>query len=424
MTDGDDPTHTAAPHGAGLDIEVEVDPSEVGLDAGRLARIDRHFAGEVAAGRLSGWLVSVARHGRIAHVSHGGTRDLRTKEPVRTDTIWALFSMTKPITSVAALMLCEEGTVRLTDPIARYLPAWSEPRVWTGGGGTSLRTRPAVRPITIWHLLTHTSGLTYSFFGTHAVDAAYRDAGFAGGMPAGCDLAEVCDRLATLPLLFDPGDEWNYSMATDVLGRVLEVASGRSLDDLLSSLILDPLGMSETKFFVPEESVARVAALNGSDERGAAVPLDRPVPVSPPTAVSGGGGLFGTAGDYHRFMEMLRGRGAVDGVRLLGSRTVDYMATNHLPGGADIDTFGRPLEDEAAFAGMGFGLGVSVTVDPVRSRVLSNAGEYGWSGAAATTFWVDPGEDLTVQFYTQLMPPPVYMIRPALKNLVYQAFVD
>jgi CubicO group peptidase (beta-lactamase class C family) len=406
------------------ELQIEAEAAEVGFDAGRLGRIDRHFDRYVNDGRLAGYLVSVARHGKVVHLSTSGQRDLESGLPVEVDTLWRMYSMTKPITSVAALMLYEEGLLELTDPISRWLPAFAEPRVFQGGAGPSMVTRPAMEPIRVWHLLTHTAGLTYGFHYAHPVDAAYRAAGLEWGSPRGMDLAGVCDLYASLPLLFDPGTEWNYSVATDVLGRLVEVVSGQSLDAFFAERIFEPLGMTDAGFHVEEARADRMAALYRPDAQRKAIPLDGRAILHPPAMLSGGGGLAASARDYHRFTEMLRRRGELDGARLLGPRTVDFMASNHLPGGADLEHFGRPLHAESSFAGVGFGLGFSVDLSPVTGKVLASPGVYGWGGAASTTFWVDPVEDLTVQFLTQLLPSSTHPIRPQLKQLVYQALVD
>jgi len=394
------------------------------LDPDRLARLDRHFQRYVDDGRLAGYLVAVARHGKVVHLSTYGHRDREAGLPVGSDTIWRLYSMTKPITSVAALMLYEEGAFELTDPISRFLPGWGNPQVYERGAGAGMTTKPALEPIRIWHLLTHTAGLTYGFLHGHPVDARYRELGFEWGTPSDMDLATVCETYATLPLLFEPGAEWNYSVATDVLGRLVEVVSGQSLDRFFAERIFEPLGMSDIGFVVDGDRADRLAALYMADADRRAVVANGGAILRPPAAFSGGGGLAGTAADYHRFMEMLRRRGDLDGVRLLSPSTVDYLATNHLPGNADLEHFGRPLYAETTFAGVGFGLGVSVTIDPVPGKVVASPGAYGWGGAASTTFWVDPLEDLTVQFLTQLLPSSTHPIRPQLKQLVHQALIN
>jgi CubicO group peptidase (beta-lactamase class C family) len=409
------------------ELEVQVDPADVGLDAGRLARIDRHFERYVDDGRLPGWLVVVARDGAIAHIGGTGDRDVEAGLPVERDTLWRIYSMTKPVTSVAAMMLWEEGAYELKDEVARFLPEFAGARVFTGGSSLKPVTEPVVEPIRLWHLLTHTAGLTYGWHYAHPVDAMYREAGFEWGTPPGLDLSACCERWARLPLLFQPGREWNYSVATDVLGRVIEVVSGQSLDALFAERIFGPLGMRETAFWVDEPDVPRLAALYSpdpatgralrNDAMGAGV-------LRPPHALSGGGGLVSSAADYHRFTQMLLNEGELDGERLLGPRTVRYMAANHLPGHADLEAFGRPLFAETTFDGVGFGLGFAVVEDPVANKVPRSIGEFAWGGAASTAFWVDPAERVSVEFYTQLLPSSTHPIRSQLQGLVAQALVD
>ena len=412
------------------ELTVEVDAAEVGLDSERLKRIDAHFAGYVADGRLPGWLLTVRRHGRLAHVARAGSRDLEAGLPVTDHTVWRIYSMTKPITSVAAMLLYEEGKLALTDPVSAFIPSFGDVRVYVGGSDLRQVTVPAVEPVRVWHLLTHTAGLTYGFHRVHPVDAAYRAAGFEWGTPAGVDLAQACDTWAGLPLLFQPGTEWNYSVATDVLGRVIEVASGQRLDEFLAARVLGPLGMSQTAFWAGPEAAPRLAALYTRGRDGAATRLDAlgQGALSEPRILGGGGGLVSTAADYDRFTQMLLHRadspaGELDGVRLLSPRTVGYMTRNHLPGGLDLETFGRPLYAESPFRGVGFGLGFAVVIDPLPGQVVCSAGEISWGGAASTTFWVDQDADLTVSFFTQLLPSSTYPIRPQLRQLVYQALV-
>ncbi len=409
------------------ELQVEVEPAQVGLDADRLTRLDRHFHHYVEDERLPGWLVVVSRHGQVAHVSTDGWRDRGRSLPVEVDTVWRLASMTKPITSVAAMMLYEEGAFELKDPVHRWLPEFRDMRVFRGGFGSRMDTRPAMEPIRVWHLLTHTAGLTYGFQYAHPVDALYRAAGFEWGSPPGLDLAGCCERWAELPLLFEPGTEWNYSVATDVLGRLVEVLAGQSLDEFFRTRIFDPLGMTDTGFWAREGSAAERLAgaylVNPEGPGAPAVPFDGSASLRPPAAWSGGGGLVGTAADYLRFALMLRGGGVDEGVRLLSPRTVAYMTTNHLPGGTDLEHFGRRLFAETTFDGVGFGLGFSVVTDPAASKVLCGRGEFGWGGAFSTAFWVAPEEDLVVLFFTQLLPSSTHPIRSQLKQLVYQAVV-
>ena len=407
-------------------LKVEVDPGDVGFDAGRLARMDAHFARYVDDGRLPGWLALVARRGQIAHLTTYGQRDIEAGLPVETDTIFRIYSMTKPVTSVAAMMLFEEGAFELKDPVSRFIPSFADVQVYRSGSSLKPVTEAATEPVRIWHLLTHTSGLTYGFHYAHPVDAMYRAAGSEWSHPPGADLAAACDIYASLPLVFQPGAEWNYGVSTDVLGRVIEVASGQTLDRFFAERIFEPLGMHETAFSVPPADVDRLAALYTPGSGGRATRIDAmgDEAKQQPLCLSGGGGLVSTAADYHRFTRMLRNGGELDGRRLLGSRTVRYMAQNHLPGHADLEQIGRPLFAETTFDGVGFGLGFSVVMDPVANKVPSSAGEYAWGGAASTAFWVDPVEDITCLYLTQLLPSSTYPIRSEMKRFVHQALVD
>jgi len=411
------------------ELKAEVQPAEVGLDQERLDRLDRHFRRYVDDGRLPGWLITVARHGRLAHVSCYGSRDIEAGLPVETSTLWRIFSMTKPVTSVAAMMLYEEGAFELTDPVSAYIPSFADMRVFTGGSDIRPVTVPATEPVRIWHLLTHTSGLTYGFLRSHPVDGRYREAGFEWGHPRAMDLAQCVDAWAAQPLLFQPGTEWNYSVSTDVLGRVVEVVSGQALDEFFSSRIFGPLGLADTAFCAPDADAGRLGEVYTAGPGGLSVleGMGR-VGRRRPASLSGGGGLVSTAGDYHRFSQMLLGlpdspAGELDGVRLLGPRTVAYMTRNHLPGGADLDTFGRPLDAAAPARGVGFGLGFAVVINAADRKTLGSEGEYYWGGAASTAFFIDPGEELTASFYTQFMPSNTYAIRPQLRQLIYQAIV-
>ncbi len=408
-------------------LQVQVEPESLGMSSERLARIDRHFQQYVDDGRLPGWQIVVARHGNVVHHSTYGHRNIEEGLPVEDDTIWRIYSMTKPLTSVLALQLWEEGAFELNDPVHRYIPAFKDTKVWRAGSVNSPVLDPITEQLRLWQLFAHTSGLTYGFMYNHPVDELYRRAGFEWGLPKDTDLAGMCDVLAGLPLLFQPGTEWNYSMGLDVLGRVLEVVSGQPLDELMQTRLLEPLGMTESTWHVPEEHHTRVARLYGANPAtGKAMKLDMmgDAALKPPQAFLGGGGMQSTAGDYQRFVQMLANGGELDGVRVLSPRTVRYMASNHLPNNADLTAFGRPLFSETAFDGVGFGLGVSVTIDPVKGRVAGSPGEFAWGGAASTAFWVDPVEDLTVTFFTQLLPSSVHPIRSQLKQLVYQSIVD
>jgi CubicO group peptidase (beta-lactamase class C family) len=405
-------------------LRQEVDPGEVGLDAKALDRLDQHFAHYVDEGRIPGFLVSVARGGRVAHLTTHGRRDLAAGLPVEADTLWRIYSMTKPVTAVAALILVEEGRLSLDDPVAEYLPAFARPRVYVDGSGDSLTTRPADGPILVRHLMTHTAGLTFAFYHSHPVDALYREAGLESSVLPGSDLAGTVAVYASLPLQFEPGTQWNYSVASNVLGRVIEIASGQTLDAFLAERVYGPLGMPDAGFWVTDEQAQRLAELYGEKGDGSI----EPVPGLPlrgrPRLLSGSGGMVASAYDVHRFAELLRRRGELDGTRLLSADTVDLMTSNHLPGGADLRAFGtKPAHDEPGNDGVGFGLGVSVVIDPARTLAPCGLGSFGWSGAASTTFWVDPGRDLTVQFFTQVRPRSLKLF-PDLKRLVHEAVVD
>jgi CubicO group peptidase (beta-lactamase class C family) len=408
------------------ELKVDAEPEELGFDAQRLQRIVSHHRRYVDEGKLAGWTVAVARRGRVVLHAHHGLADVEAQRPVGDDTLWRIYSMTKPITSVAVLMLYERGLLELTDPVSRYLPAFADQRVYRAGSAANPGTAPASEPMRIWHLLTHTAGLTYGWHHAHAVDEIYRAKGFEFGVPAGMDLATACDVWASLPLLFEPGSEWNYSVATDVLGRIVEVVSGQRLDTFFAEEVFAPLGMDDTAFHVTAEERDRLAALYVRNPEGGllrnTVMGDKVT--REPTFLSGGGGLVSTAADYHRFTQMLARGGELDGARLLSPRTVAYMTCNHLPGGADLEAFGRPISAESATRGIGFGLGVSVVVDAVAGKTLTHEGEYAWGGLASTAFYVDPAAEVTAMFFTQLLPSSTFPIRSQLRALVNQALVD
>lgn len=410
-------------------LRVHDDPQRFGVDPVRLTRLDRHFAHYVDDGRLPGWQLAVLRHGELVHHATYGRRDLspeaRDGGAWTDDTIVRLYSMTKPVTSVAAMMLYEEGAFELKTSVAEFIPEFADTPVYRGGPVHRPVTEAQTEPIRIWHLLTHTSGLTYGFHHTHVTDAIYRAEGFEFGVPKGLTLEDCCARWAAMPLAFQPGSEWLYGVSTDVLGRVIEVVSGQSLDEFFRSRIFGPLGMVDTDFHVPENRHDRVAALCvPHTETGLAHQMRSPVPAKPPRMLGGGGGLWGTMADYLRFCGFLLGGGELDGTRLLSPRTVAWMTSNHLPGGADLEQFGRPLFAETTYDGVGFGLGFSVTLDPAANKVPSSVGEFAWGGAASTAFWCDPVEDLAAVFLTQLLPSDTHPLRSQLKQLVSQALVD
>jgi CubicO group peptidase (beta-lactamase class C family) len=405
---------------------VEVEPAEVGLDEDRLTRIDRHFNRYVEDGRLRGWSLLVSRRGKIAHLAKHGLADAEAGREVEYDTLWRIYSMTKPITAIAAMALYEEGLIGLTDEVSTYIPAFADVRVWAGGTAVAPRTVPATEPVRVWHLLSHTAGLTYGFMQAHPVDALYRAAGSDFGQPRDMDLAALCDLWAAQPLLFEPGTQWAYSVSSDVLGRVVEVAAGKPLDQVFVERILEPLGMTETSWYVEGSDVDRLAALYTPTAAGGTVRAEAvgAAALRRPTFLSGGGGMISTLADYHRFTQMLLRGGELDGARIISPRTLSFMTRNHIPGGRDLASFGRGQFGEAQFEGMGYGLGFGVVVDPVLLKVPASVGEFNWGGAASTSFWVDPVEEITCVFLTQLLPSNTYPIRPQLRQLIYQSIVD
>ncbi|MFB6247038.1 MAG: serine hydrolase domain-containing protein [Salinibacter sp.] len=386
------------------------EPAAVGLSADRLARISDVMRPYVKENKVAGLMTMVYRRGEVAHFQAYGERDRRTGAPMTPNTLFRIYSMTKPITTVAALMLYEEGHFQLDDPVAEYLSAFEGVQVYdTTATGAPTRVPPR-RPMTIQDLMRHTSGLTYGVFGDTPVDSMYRAADLLGGDRT---LAATVDTLATLPLLHQPGTRWHYSVSTDVLGRLVEVVSGQSLDTFLRTRILGPLGMDDTTFEVPTGEMDRFATSYARGKNGGLVVRDRKRDsefAAPVTFLSGGGGLVSTMDDYLRFARMLLNGGAVDGTRLLSPKTVALMTQNHLDG-----TF-EP--------GWGFGLGVQVATDLPAASTLGSEGMYGWSGLASTYFFVDPKEKLIGMVWTQFVPNSRHPIGEQFRVGVYQSIVD
>nr|WP_210344620.1 serine hydrolase domain-containing protein [Methylobacterium ajmalii] len=386
-----------------------------------MGRIVPWMRGYVEAGKLPGLSVTVARRGQVVFSHQEGLRDLARGLPMEADTIVRIYSMTKPLTSVAILMLYEEGLFQLDDPITRFLPEFRDMRVLVGGSRAKPETVPAERDITFRDLLTHTSGLSYGFMDATLVDRMYREEG-VDFQTAETSLAAVVGKAASLPLLAQPGAEWNYSIATDVLGHLVAVISGKSFDDFLRERIIRPLGMVDTDFHVPAEKISRFASNYALGEGGRLTLIDDAREgryARPRTVPSGGGGLVATAADYARFCRFVLGGGELDGVRLLGAKTVELMTANHLRG--DLADMGQPRFSESSYSGIGFGLGFSVMLDPARAQILGTSGEVAWGGAASTAFWIDPAEDLFVIMLTQLMPSSTWPIRRELRVLTYAA---
>lgn len=406
---------------------MPVKPEDVGLSSSRLARIGDHMKRYIDAGKIAGTLTLVARRGQVAYLEPQGHLEIERRRPVTADAVWRIYSMTKPITSVGLMMLYEEGRFQLDDPVHRFIPSWQNLRVFVGGNYPTFKTAPVERPMTIRDLLSHTSGLTYGFMERTNVDAAYRKLGVADQTRSGYTLQDMVDTLTELPLEFSPGTRWNYSVATDVIGHLIEVISGQRLDAYLRARILEPLGMRDTGFVLEDERAARFAANYERQGDGSLKMIDNPEQSSyrKRSFFSGGGGLLSTAPDYFRFTSMLQNMGELDGVRLLGRKTVELMTMNHLPGGQDLTDLAQAgMFTETAYAGVGFGLGFSVQQSPARAQILGSAGEFAWGGAASTAFWIDPAEDLIVIFMTQLMPSSSYPLRRELRVLTYASLVD
>jgi CubicO group peptidase (beta-lactamase class C family) len=392
-----------------------------GFSEERLARIPRFLEAQVAAGALPGALTLIWRRGRVAHQSLVGSIDLARGTAMREDAIFRLYSMTKPVTTVALLMLLEHGKIALNDPVAKFIPGFANLRLQ---GGAAPK-----RAMTVLDLLRHTAGLTYGFHNRTPIDAAYRTQRISemdteGGLPT------MIAQLEKLPLEYAPGDAWIYSVATDVVGRLIELVSNRSLGDFVRESILGPLKMADTDFVVPEGKRERFAACyvlqEGALKLFDAYPNEKYF--TAPKLESGGGGLAGTAADYMRFCRMLLNGGELDGARLLSPKTVALMTANHLPDGKEIADL-SPSPDafnESGYRGIGFGLGVAVTLDPARVGIPGTAGEFAWGGMASTAFFVDPAEDMAVVFMTQAIVDTQRRVRLRrdLRTLVYGAMTE
>ncbi|MBR0872047.1 beta-lactamase family protein [Bradyrhizobium tropiciagri] len=413
-------------------------PESAGMSTAALNRLEAHLKTRyIDAGRFPGTQLLIYRRGKVVHSTVQGFADLERKVPVKDDTIFRIYSMTKPITSVAFMMLVEEGKVAIDEPVARYIPEWKNLGVFVAGNAPAFLTRPPGRPMLIVDLLRHTSGLTYGFQQRSNVDAAYREKKIGEVEKAGT-LDTMIEDLAKIPLEFSPGDAWNYSVATDVLGYLVGKISGMPFEQFLKERIFKPLGMNDTDFFVPADKAHRFAACYSADPQGGFNPLaadrkgtltlqDDPTTssfLSPPSLISGGGGLCSTAADYLTFCRALLNGGELGGVRLLGPKTLKLMTSNHLPGGLDLPGMSRSLFSEATYNGIGFGLGFAVTMDPAQTLIAGSPGEFNWGGAATTSFFIDPAEEMIMIFMTQVLPSSAYPLRRELRTLVYAAITD
>ncbi|MBT4519529.1 MAG: beta-lactamase family protein [Halieaceae bacterium] len=395
---------------------LSVSPESVGFSSERLQQVSRYTRDDVAAGRHAGFVTMVARHGKIVHFDAVGRYGIDNDKPMARDTLFRIYSMTKPITSVALMMLYEEGAFQMNDPVSKYLPALADLKIYDPSG--DYRT---AAPITIEQLLTHTAGLTYGFRADDPVDKLYQDSDLRNSK----NLSEFIDHLSQLPLHYEPGTRYHYSVATDVLGAVIEKISGMSLDVFFEQRIFKPLGMNDTFFSVPRDKLSRLATNHRWDAEAdslALLPPQSSREITDVTFFSGGGGLISSAMDYMIFCEMLRRGGAYNGARILGPKTVQYMTIDHLT--PEVRNRGADEYPEShLYPGQSFGLGLAVILNPGTSDVVSSRGEYSWGGAADTKFWIDPEEDLVVVLMTQLMGSP-WPTRYQMKAATYQALTE
>jgi CubicO group peptidase (beta-lactamase class C family) len=413
-----------------------MNPSAVGLSAARLARLDEVMQRRyVDSGHLPGILTMIYRRGQLAHTGMAGHMDVERNKPMRDDALFRIYSMSKPITAVALMMLAEEGMIGLDDEVAAHIPSWRNLGVYSTGlpsiiatSGPQFLTTPPARPMKVVDLVTHTSGLTYGFLNRTNVDAAYRRAKIADPSAEG-GLDAMVDALSGIPLEFSPGTAWNYSVSIDVMGYLVQKLSGLSFGEFLRTRLFEPLGMRDTAFWCPEEKIGRFAScylpkagggLQVQDDAGASTYG------KPPNLESGGGGLVSTAHDYLRFCRMMLNGGTLDGVQILSPKTVALFSLNHLPNNGEVATMATPgAFSETSYAGVGFSIGCGVNVNVAKTRLPGTLGEFFWGGAAATAFWIDPKEDLTVVFMTQVIGSPVRLtLRRDLRTLVYSAMTE
>ena len=409
----------------GMAVQAEsvkpISPERAGFSTERLDRITQLTEDYVSDGKLAGAIVMVNRGGRLVHTSVVGDRGIDDKRPLQIDHLFRIYSMTKPITAVAAMQLYEQGKFSLNDPVSKFVPELTDLKVWNDNG----EPNEPNEPITMFHLLTHTAGFSYGFSSTDPVDKMYREA----DLFSAADLTEFAEKLAELPLRYQPGERWHYSVAVDVTGLVIERISGMPFDEYLAKHIFEPLGMNDTFFEVPEDKLDRFLPnhfWNRSEEKLMTIPASQRAGTARytnnVTLFSGGGGLVSTTHDYMRFAEMLRNGGKFNGAQILSPKTLKFMTQNHLPeDSASVGSGERPTN--RAFRGMGFGLGFGVVLDPVETRTPGSAGSYSWGGAAGTIFWVDPVEDMIVIGMIQLMRSP-WPFREQLRILTSQAITE
>ncbi|MBV9154488.1 MAG: beta-lactamase family protein [Alphaproteobacteria bacterium] len=412
-------------------------PETLGMSSARLARLDEVMKRRyVDSGYLPGLLTYVYRRGQLVHTGLCGQMDIERGKPMREDAIFRIYSMSKPITAVALMMLVEEGLIGLDDLVQTHIPEWKNLGVYASGmpslladAPPSFITTPPLRPMKVIDLATHTSGLTYGFMMRTAVDAAYRrtkltDRQTSGGLPA------MIEQLAQIPLDFSPGTAWNYSVSIDVLGYLVEKLSGMRFGEFLRTRLFEPLGMNDTAFYVPSDKTERFASCYQPETGGRGLKLQDDARESayatPPLLESGGGGLVSTAHDYLRFCRMMLHGGSLDGAQILSPKTVALFSLNYLPNGGEVADMAFPgMFSESSYAGVGFSLGCGVNINVAKTRLPGSLGEYFWGGAAATAFWIDPKEELTVVFMTQVIGSEARLtLRRDLRTLVYSAITE
>jgi CubicO group peptidase (beta-lactamase class C family) len=405
------------------------DPEAAGFDQDRLARIEEHFrTAYVETGKIAGFQVAVGRRGHLAYRSSAGTMDLETGTPLDDQTIWRLYSMTKPITGAALLSLTERARVKLNDPVHRFLPEWRDVKVRVKRGHGSVELVDLVRPISVKHAPMHMTGIGSGPEEARLDLEAIAGGGSARSLDPSATLADLSRILATEPLWFQPGTHWYYSWSSDICARLVEVIADEPFGDYLRRAIFEPLGMVDTGFHVPEREAHRVPSLYARTARKEVQLLDdrsRNRLCREPALQSGGGGLVGTLDDYARFCSALTTGGTIDGPRILARPTIELMRTNHLPGGGHLRDVAMPGGyGEVGFDGNGFGLQVAVGLGPAETAGVGPAGDFMWGGAASTSFWIDPTEDLYAVFMTQLIPSGAFDFRGQLRSLVYGAIAD
>ena len=377
----------------------------------------------VASKKIPGYSCLVSQNEKELVFVKQGLMDVEKNRSLQRDTIFRIYSMTKPITSIAMMQLFERGLFQLDDPVDRFIPSWKDLKVFESGTADDYRTHTPERPMTIRHLLTHTSGLTYFFQSTHPVDELYRQYGIDGEVSSG-SLEEKIARLENIPLQFSPGSRWNYSVSTDVIGYLIQLIAEQPLDSYIDENICTPLGLYDTRFQVPSAQQKRFAACYEYVHPAQTFKLQDDPSKSPyletPHFLSGGGGMVSTIDDYHCFSKMLLNKGSYNGQRIIAEKTLNLMTQNQMPGNRDLAAMGQPVFSETPYDGIGFGLGFAVMLDPASAKICGSEGDFGWGGAASTYFWIDPVEHLIVIFMTQLLPSNAYSLRSDLRQGVYQ----